>query len=95
MSCRFDELPLHLINYGRKGLITLGPAQLQGKDEEVLLLHVLVLPVAVVQLDGDPVGLLPAQEGLPGTLAGTICLWRKPQLECSIIFAYYGKGCPG
>ena len=36
------------------------PAQFQWKDEEVLLLDVLVLPVVVVQLHRDPVSLLAA-----------------------------------
>ena len=52
-----------------------GPAQLQWEDEEVPLLHVLILPVAVVQLHGDAMRLLPAQERLPGTLSGPV--WNQ------------------
>ena len=52
-----------------------GPAQLQREDEEVPLLHVLILPVAVVQLHGDAVRLLPAQERLPGALSGPV--WNQ------------------
>ena len=51
------------------------PAQLQREDEEGTLLHVLIHPVAVVQLHGDAVRLLPAQERLPGALSGPV--WNQ------------------
>ena len=48
------------------------PAQLQGKDERILLLNFHVIPVAIVQLHDDAVSLFPALECASGTVVSAI-----------------------
>jgi hypothetical protein len=64
----YNRMALSGLNQGRYC-----PAQFQGEDEGIPLLNVDVAPVVVVQLHHDAVGLLPAEEGYPGTLSSSIC----------------------